>query len=65
LTTTLAGFKRAQAFVPPLPPADLDVDGLDRRLDQANQAIDRLEGITVLLPDRVTTTAQEAAETAM
>lgn len=36
--------------LPPKPPLDLDVD-LHRLLDQANQALGRLDGITLLLPD--------------
>lgn len=36
--------------LPPDPPLDLDV-GLHRLLDQANQALGRLDGITLLLPD--------------
>jgi hypothetical protein len=54
-------FKRAQdgaaeyvaffpAPLPPDPPLNLDVD-LHRLLDQANQALGRLDGITLLLPD--------------
>jgi cell filamentation protein, protein adenylyltransferase len=38
------------APLPPDPPLDLDV-GLHRLLDQANQALGRLDGITLLLPD--------------
>jgi Fic family protein len=36
--------------LPPEPPLDLDVN-LHRLLDQANQALGRLDGITLLLPD--------------
>jgi Fic family protein len=38
------------AALPPDPPLDLDVD-LHRLLDRANQALGRLDGITLLLPD--------------
>src|SRR5215510_16352691 len=51
ITTTVAG-EPIQAFVPPpLPPADLNLGGLYQLLDQANQAVGRLNGLTVLLPD--------------
>jgi len=51
VTTTVAG-EPVNAFVPPpLPPADLDLSGLHQHLDRANQAIGRLDGLTVLLPD--------------
>jgi Fic family protein len=41
-----------RAFVPPpLPPADLDLSSLYQHLDRANQALGRLDGLTVLLPD--------------
>jgi Fic family protein len=41
-----------KAFVPPpLPPVDLDLSGLHLHLDRANQALGRLDGLTVLLPD--------------
>jgi Fic family protein len=36
--------------LPPDPPLDLDVD-LHRLLDRANQALGRLDGVTLLLPD--------------
>lgn len=36
--------------LPPAPPLELDVE-LHRLLDQANQALGRLDGITMLLPD--------------
>ncbi len=61
-TSQRAGeFRRAQegpaeyvAFLPkplpPEPPLELDT-GLHRLLDQANQALGRLDGITLLLPD--------------
>jgi Fic family protein len=38
------------APLPPEPPLDLDVE-LHRLLDRANQALGRLDGITLLLPD--------------
>lgn len=51
MTTTVAG-EPVKAFVPPpLPPADLDLSGLHQHLDRANQALGRLDGLTVLLPD--------------
>ena len=51
VTTTVAG-EPVRAFLPPpLPPFDLSLGGLYRDLDQANQAIGRLDGLTVLLPD--------------
>jgi Fic family protein len=51
VTTTVAG-EPVKAFVPPpLPPADLDLSGLHQHLDRANQALGRLDGLTVLLPD--------------
>jgi len=51
VTITVAG-EPVQAFLPPpLPPADLDVGRLYHRLDQANQALGRLDGLTVLLPN--------------
>src|SRR5438132_1274798 len=51
VTTTVAG-EPVQAFLPPpLPPLGLNLDGLYQHLDQANQAIGRLDGLTVLLPD--------------
>lgn len=51
VTTTVAG-EAVQAFVPPsLPPPDLKLSGLYQHLDRANQAIGRLDGLTVLLPD--------------
>lgn len=51
VTTTLAG-EPVKAFVPPaLPPVDLDLSGLYQHLDRANQALGRLDGLTVLLPD--------------
>ncbi|HWZ43870.1 MAG TPA: Fic family protein [Candidatus Saccharimonadales bacterium] len=51
VTTTVAG-EPVRAFVPPqLPPSDLKLDRLHQLLDRANQAIGRLDGLTVLLPD--------------
>jgi len=51
VTTTVAG-EPVRAFVPPpLPPADLDLSRLHQHLDRANQALGRLDGLTVLLPD--------------
>ena len=51
VTTTAAG-EPVKAFVPPpLPPTDLDLSALHQHLDRANQALGRLDGLTVLLPD--------------
>src|SRR5579864_4492517 len=51
VTTTVAG-EPVQAFVPPpLPPAGLNLEALYQNLDRDNQAIGRLDGLTVLLPD--------------
>jgi Fic family protein len=51
VTTTVAG-ESVKAFVPPpLPPAELDLSSLHKHLDLANQALGRLDGLTVLLPD--------------
>ena len=51
VTTTVAG-EPVKAFIPPpLPPADLNLSGLLQHLDRANQALGRLDGLTVLLPD--------------
>src|SRR5258708_16980222 len=50
VTTTVAG-EPVRAFVPsPLPP-DLKLSHLYQHLDRANQAIGRLDGLTVLLHD--------------
>ena len=51
VTTTVAG-EPVKAYVPsPLPPTGLDLSNLHPHLDRANQALGRLDGITVLLPD--------------
>lgn len=51
VATTVAG-ESVKAFIPPpLPPADLNLSGLHQHLDRANQALGRLDGLTVLLPD--------------
>lgn len=51
VTTTVSG-EPVKAFIPPpLPPAGLDLSGLHQSLDRANQALGRLDGLTVLLPD--------------
>ena len=51
VTTTVAG-EPVRAFVPPpLPPVDLDLSGLQLRLERANQALGRLDGLIVLLPN--------------
>ena len=42
-----------RAFVPPLLPPDppIRLDGLQRVLEQANQALGRLDGLASILPD--------------
>ncbi len=51
VTITVAG-EAVRAFVPaPLPPPSLELAPLLRKLDQANQSIGRLDGLTGLLPD--------------
>lgn len=49
------GDSRYQAFVPaplpPAPPLDLNIDGLLARKERADQALGRLDGITLMLPD--------------
>ena len=51
VTTSVAG-ESVEAFVPPpLPPKRLDLSGLHQHLDRANQALGRLDGLAVLLPD--------------
>jgi Fic family protein len=51
VTTTVAG-EPVKAYVPPpLQPPGLDLSNLHPHLDRANQALGRLDGITVLLPD--------------
>lgn len=51
VTITVAG-EPVKAFIPaPLPPTNLDLSGLHKHLDRANQALGRLDGLTVLLPD--------------
>jgi len=52
ISTVTAG-ETVRAFVPPaLPPAPpIDLSGLYRHLDRANQAVGRLDGLTTLLPD--------------
>lgn len=51
VTTTVVG-EPVKAFVPPpLPPIDLDLSGLQLQLERANQALGRLDGLTVLLPN--------------
>jgi len=51
VTTTVAG-EPVRAFVPPpLPPPDLNLSELYQRLDHADRAVGRLDGLTVLLPD--------------
>ncbi|WP_086620109.1 Fic family protein [Erythrobacter tepidarius] len=52
VTISTAG-ERAEAFVPPrLPPAPaVRMDGLFRRLESANRALGRLDGVTSILPD--------------
>src|SRR5437879_11921449 len=52
VSTTTAG-ETVKAFMPqPLPPdPPLDLSGLYKHLDRANQALGRLDGLTTLLPD--------------
>jgi len=52
VTISTAG-EKAEAFVPPrLPPAPaVRMDGLFRRLESANRALGRLDGVTSILPD--------------
>jgi Fic family protein len=52
ISTTTAG-ETVRAFVPaPLPPnPPVDLSGLYQRLDRANQALGRLDGLTTLLPN--------------
>ena len=52
VTISTAG-EKAEAFVPPrLPPAPaVRMDGLFRRLESANRALGRLDGVTLILPD--------------
>ena len=52
VTTTVTG-EPVRAFIPPgLPPnPPVELAGLYQRLDRANQALGRLDGLTTLLPD--------------
>ena len=52
VTITTIG-EKAEAFVPPrLPPTPaVQMDGLYRRLESANRALGRLDGVTSILPD--------------
>lgn len=51
VTTTVTG-EPVKAFIPPpLPPPNLNLSGLYRHLDRANQALGRLDELTALLPD--------------
>jgi Fic family protein len=51
VTTTVAG-EPVKAFVPPpLPPVELDLSGLQLQLERANQALGRLDGLAILLPN--------------
>lgn len=52
VTISMAG-EKAEAFVPPrLPPAPaVQMDALYRRLESANRALGRLDGVTSILPD--------------
>lgn len=51
VTTPVAG-EAVRAYVPdPLPPRHLELAPLMRKLDQANQALGRLDGLTSLLPE--------------
>jgi len=51
VTSTVSG-ETVRAFIPPpLPPPNLELNGLHRQLEQANQGLGRLNGMTKLLPD--------------
>src|SRR4051812_40153977 len=51
VTSTVSG-ETVRAFVPPpLPPPNLQLNGLYRQLEQANQGLGRLNGMTKLIPD--------------
>jgi Fic family protein len=52
VTTTVTGGP-VRAFIPPKLPPDppVELGGLYQRLDRANQALGRLDGLTTLLPD--------------
>jgi Fic family protein len=52
VTTTLAG-EAVRAYIPrPLPPnPPLQLGSLQRRLDRANRAVGRLDGLTTVVPD--------------
>ena len=48
---TVSG-ESVRAFIPPpLPPSKLELNGLQRQLERANQGLGRLNGMTKLLPD--------------
>lgn len=50
---TAVGGERVRAYIPaPLPPQPaIDLSGLQRALDEANQALGRLDGVATVLPD--------------
>lgn len=51
VTSTVSG-EAVRAFIPPpLPPQGLELNRLHRELEQANQRLGRLNGMTKLLPD--------------
>ena len=51
VTSTVSG-ETVRAFIqPPLPPPCLELNGLQRQLEQGNQGLGRLNGMTKLLPD--------------
>jgi hypothetical protein len=51
VASTVSG-ETVRAFIPPpLPPPNLELNGLQRQLEQANQGLGRLNGMTKLLPD--------------
>jgi Fic family protein len=51
IANTVSG-EKVRAFIPPpLPPPNLELNGLQRQLEHANQGLGRLNGMTKLLPD--------------
>lgn len=52
VTTTVAG-EAVKAYLPPMLPPDpaVELGSLQRRLDRANRAVGRLDGLSMVLPD--------------